>query len=79
MNDAPSSDVNGWILNSEYVIDFDVLPALVRVEFGGETVAESSQARVMYELGHAPVYYFPRLDVHGAVLEANDHRLLFDQ
>ena len=74
MNRTSSSDINGWIQNSEYVIDFDVLPALVRVEFGGETVAESSETRVMYELGHAPVYYFPRSDVHSAVLEATDHR-----
>ncbi|MDP6135221.1 MAG: DUF427 domain-containing protein [Arenicellales bacterium] len=73
MNHPHSLDTNGWHRNPAYVIDFDTLPTLVRVEFGGETVAESSQARVMYELGHAPVYYFPRPDVKMTILEPTDH------
>ena len=66
-------DKNGWRLNANYVIDFDLVPAEVRVEFGGETIGLSSKTRVMYELGHAPIYYFPSSDVDLSFLESPDH------
>ena len=50
----------GWAANPNYVIDWDLVPAKVSVSFNGKVVAESDQVRVMYELGHAPVYYFPK-------------------
>ena len=70
---VPSNpDPNGWERNPSYTIDFDPLPATVGVEFGGESIAESSDARVMYELGHAPVYYLPQADVNMALLESTE-------
>ena len=66
-------DINGWHLNTAYVVNFDLIPAEVRVEFGGETIASSSKTRVMYELGHSPIYYFPRSDVELSLLELSDH------
>lgn len=59
----------GWRLNPDYQIAFDPIPARVRVNFGGVTIADSRAARVMYELGHAPVYYLPQDDVAMAHLE----------
>ena len=59
----PSEQPNespGWAANPNYVIDWDLVPATVSVSFNGKVVAESDQVRVMYELGHAPVYYFPK-------------------
>ena len=73
MENTKQLDTNGWHLNADYVIDFDLVPAEVRVEFGDETIALSSQARVMYELGHAPIYYFPYSDVDLTFLELTDH------
>ena len=35
----------------------------VRVMFGGETVADSHRALILFEQGHLPVYYFPLEDV----------------
>jgi uncharacterized protein (DUF427 family) len=70
--EAKSTDPNGWILNPDYDVWFDPLPARVRVAFGGETIAESSNAMVMYELGHAPMYYLPRADVNTDYLESTD-------
>lgn len=35
----------------------------VRVEFGGETIADSTQVQVVYETGIVPVCYFPEEDV----------------
>ncbi|MBS38837.1 MAG: hypothetical protein CMO26_23315 [Thiotrichales bacterium] len=65
-------DVNGWVRNPGYEIGFDVIPAAVRVVFGGVDVGESSAARVMYELGHAPVYYLPQQDVDMRFLDSTD-------
>lgn len=36
-------------------------------------MAVSVNAQLMYELGHAPVYYFPREDVRMALLVPTDH------
>lgn len=72
MTQTQPTDPNGWILNPDYDVWFDPVPALVRVGFGGETIAESRNARVMYELGHAPMYYLPRDDVNMDCLESTD-------
>src|SRR4029077_5321070 len=50
----------GWEANPTYVVDWDLVPAKVTASVNGEVVAESDQVRVMYELGHAPIYYFPK-------------------
>jgi uncharacterized protein (DUF427 family) len=70
--DTKPSDPNGWLLNPGYEIEFDPIPARVRVEFGGAVIAESSGAMVMYELGHAPMYYLPRADLEMACLQPTD-------
>jgi uncharacterized protein (DUF427 family) len=66
------TDTNGWTLNPNYEIDFDIIPARVRVVSGGVSIATSAGARVMYELGHAPMYYLPRADVDMSCLQATD-------
>ena len=68
----PGPDPIGWHHNPSYCIDFDPLPARVQALLAGETVADTSAARVMYELGHAPVYYLPCEDVNMALLEPTD-------
>lgn len=72
MSTANDHDPVGWELNPDYQIEFDPVPARVRAIFGGATIADSRGARVMYELGHAPVYYLPRADVDMARLEPTD-------
>jgi uncharacterized protein (DUF427 family) len=47
-------------------------PKRVRAMFGGETVAESQRTLLLLEKGHAPVYYFPRDDVHVELLARSD-------
>ena len=68
----PGPDPIGWHHNPSYSIDFDPLPARVQALLAGEIVADTSAARVMYELGHAPVYYLPREDVNMGLLEPTD-------
>ena len=62
-----------WLNNTGYVIEFETLPFRLRAEAGGETVLDSTRVQVMYELGHAPVYYFPRDDLRQEMLSASDH------
>lgn len=64
---------SSWGRNPGYEIDLEPVLARLRVELGGETVAESENAQVMYELGHAPVYYFSREDVRMDLLMPTDH------
>ena len=63
MSDPTEADPHGWSLNPGYQVDFDRVPARVRVTFAGTNIGDTRGARVMYELGHTPVYYLPRDDV----------------
>ena len=67
-------DAPGWAANPNYLIDWDLVPATVSVSLNGEVVAESDQVRVMYELGHAPVYYFPKSALN-KMLEAKEFEI----
>ncbi len=71
---VPKDVSPGWSKNPDYVIDLDPIPARVRAVFNGETIVDSADARVMFELGHAPVYYFPRDDLAMEYLRRTDHR-----
>jgi uncharacterized protein (DUF427 family)/class 3 adenylate cyclase len=53
---------------------FEPSPVRVRVEFGGETVADSRRALVLHETRLPPVYYLPRADVREDLLEPSDYR-----
>ena len=68
-NDPPPS---AWAVHPDPIITFDPLPARVRVELAGVTVAESDAARVMYEIGHRPAYYLPRAAVREDLLAASE-------
>ncbi len=72
MSEPSRSEPIGWLLNPDYQVEFDPIPAQVRVSFGGETIGDSRGARVMYELGHAPIYYLPRGDVAMSRLRSTD-------
>ena len=54
-------------------IDVDPCPARVRVELGGEVVADSTRALVMREADYPPVHYFPRDDVRMDLLIRTEH------
>ncbi len=63
----------GFAERPSYRIEFLPCPRRVRVLFGGETVADSSEVRVMREDGRIPVYYFPRADVRMELLRPTEH------
>ena len=45
----------------------------LRVEFNGETVADSEKVTVLQESGYPPVFYFPREDVRMDLLRPTEH------
>jgi uncharacterized protein (DUF427 family) len=47
-------------------------PKRIRVQVGGETIADSRRAMMLHEGGHQPTYYFPPEDVRVDVLEPSD-------
>lgn len=49
-------------------------PKRIRVMFAGETIADSTNAVLMQETSHSPVYYIPLRDVRMDLLEATDNR-----
>ena len=57
-----------------YRVDFEGCAKRVRTVFNGETLADSTQVRLLRETGHVPVYYFPRADLRPDLLAASDHR-----
>ena len=70
MNAIPAP---GFQTNPDYRIAFERSPRRVRIEFNGETVADSSAMHLLFETRHLPVYYFPRADVRMDLLRASDH------
>ncbi len=47
-------------------------PKRIRVEVGGEVVADSRHAFLLHEGGHQPIYYFPPEDVRSEYLKPSD-------
>jgi uncharacterized protein (DUF427 family) len=56
------------------VLFFDPVPQRIRALFGGETVVDSTNAKLLHETGHLPVYYFPDEDVRFDLLEPTAKR-----
>ncbi len=47
---------------------------LIRVEFGGQTIAETHNAMRILETSHPPTYYIPPSDVQSEFLQPSQHR-----
>ena len=69
LNALPASS---WSRNPGYIIDLDPLPCRLRADVAGLNLLESDRAQVMFELGHAPVYYLPRECLRMDLLSRND-------
>ncbi len=53
---------------------FELSPYRVRVESGGETIADTRRAFRLLETSHPPTYYIPPEDVRLDLLESNRRR-----
>jgi uncharacterized protein (DUF427 family) len=68
-----SNPAPGYLKNPDHHIHFEASPRRVRVKFGGEWIADSTDMVLMYEVNHLPVYYFPVKDVRLDLLHPTDH------
>ena len=64
---------SGFKTNPSYRIAFEASPRRVRVRFNGEWIADSTNAHLLFETRHLPVYYFPRRDVRMDLFRPTDH------
>jgi len=64
---------SGFKSNPDYKILFEPSPRRVRVRFNGDTIADSTNAHLLFETRHLPVYYFPRADVRMDLFAPTDH------
>src|SRR4029077_11954215 len=64
---------SGLKTNPDYKVTLEASPRRVRVKFNGEWIADSTNAHLLFETRHLPVYYFPRADVRMDKLEPTDH------
>lgn len=63
----------GYAKRPEHFVEFESCPKRIRVMFGGETIVDTTGGLVLYERGHVPVYYLPRVDVKMSHLTPTDH------
>jgi len=73
MSAAPQARESGFKTNPDYRVTLEHSPRRVRVKFNGETVADSTDAHLLFETRHVPVYYFPRADVRMDLMTPTDH------
>jgi uncharacterized protein (DUF427 family) len=73
MSALPETRESGFKTNPDYRIAFEPSPRRVRVQFNGETIADSTNAHLLFETRHLPVYYFPRADVRFDLLAPTDY------
>jgi uncharacterized protein (DUF427 family) len=55
------------------VLLWDPVPYRLRGVFAGETVFDTTGARLLHETGHLPVYYVPEESLRHDLLEPTDH------
>ena len=62
---------NLWPEHPDYRVDFVPTEKRVRGVHAGTTIVDSTNARLMLETGHTPVYYFPASEVRLDLLSPN--------
>ena len=63
----------GFKKNPNRIVRLEPSPRRVRVKFGDEWIADSTNTVLMYETGHLPVYYFPMRDVRLELMQPTSH------
>lgn len=70
---VPPGPAPGFVKNPDKLLDFEPSPRRVRIKFNGETIVDSTNAMLMREGGHVPIYYFPMEDVAMDLFTPTDH------
>ncbi len=65
---------NYQIESPKHIIHFDPSPKRVRGFLAEEVIVDSTDAKLLHETGHLPIYYFPIDDVRTEFLEGSEHQ-----
>ena len=63
----------GFVASPDYRVDMVPSPKRIRVKLGNAFIADSTNALLMLETNHKPVYYFPRADIRMNLLTRTTH------
>lgn len=66
-------DILNPVARTEKRIVVEDSPRRVRAVFNGETIADSTNMKLMHETRHLPVYYFPIEEVRLDLMQKTDH------
>jgi uncharacterized protein (DUF427 family) len=69
----PAGGFNRDMPRYKGLIYFEDQPRRIRAVMGGETIVDSTHAKMLHEHGHLPLYYFPEDEVRTELLEPTDH------
>ena len=67
------TDAPGFDQHPNYRLEFLACPKRIRATFNGETIVDSTNAVILRESHHVPVYYFPHGDVRLDLMRPTDH------
>jgi uncharacterized protein (DUF427 family) len=70
----PGGEFNFELPKRRGLIYFESSPRRIRGLFAGETIVDSTNAKLLHEYGHLPLYYFPESEVRMDLLDPTDHR-----
>ena len=70
---SPAGEFNFQPPTPGWAVYLEPSPRRVRVQVGGETIADSVRAMLLSESGAQPVYYYPSDDVRLEFFEPTDH------
>ncbi len=68
-----ASPAPGYRDKPEHFVEFEPVAKRIRVTFGGENIVDTTDALILFERGHVPIYYVPRKDAAMALLAKTDH------
>jgi uncharacterized protein (DUF427 family) len=72
LSGRPAGVFNGNVDAPRHLLYFEPVHKRIRAEFGGETIVDTTGARLLFETGILPVYYVPDSDVRTDLLTRTD-------
>jgi uncharacterized protein (DUF427 family) len=70
---SPTGTFNSPMPDRKGLLYFEDSPRWIRARLGGETVVDSRRTKLLHEHRCLPIYYFPKEDVRGDLLEPTRH------
>lgn len=74
MADTTDKRESRFKANPDYRITFERSPRRVRVKFNGTVVVDSTNAHLLFETRHLPIYYFPQADIRMDLMLPTSHQ-----